>query len=259
MTGNANEIDSQNGEVHESLAPLLVSLGLTLSLAGLLQPLFAIIGLPLLIYGIWNWVSEDVALWKYRPDTTEEPGDASWAMIWIIVTEVIVFSAFFAYWFWARWHTISWEDAVGGSWPAAGVVHDMTLVSINTVILVTSGFTAHKALDSVKEGNYANSKLMLRITVLLGAIFLAIQAYEYIHAGFTWKDHAYGTAFFALTGLHGLHVLVGALSLFVICQLIGKGHIHKNHWDSFRAVVWYWHFVDVVWVLLYFIVYLEVI
>ncbi len=83
--------------------------------------------------------------------------------------------------------------------------------------------------------------------------------YEYSTAGFIWSSHAYGTAFFSLTGLHGLHVLVGLIMIGAVLFLMAKGHYDRPRHDSFRAIIMYWHFVDAVWVLLFFIVYLEVI
>lgn len=252
--------DHHLGEVHESLAPLLLALGVTFTLGGLLVLPLAFIGLPLLVHAIRMWVREDVALWKHRP--VHDPhvwGDARWAMVWIIITEVIIFASFFAFWFWARWHTIHWEGAVGGVWPAEGVHHDLTLVTVNTVILITSGAFAHRGVDDLVRGDPVKAGRMFLVTIALGALFLLIQLYEYTQAGFLWGDHAYGTAFFALTGLHGLHVLVGLICFITALILMRKGHYSATHNDSLHAIVYYWHFVDVVWILLYFIVYLEVI
>lgn len=249
-----------DGEVHNSLVPLLLSLGISLTLAGLLVWPFLIVGLALTVYSIFSWVKEDAMMWDSRPSISSgEWGNASWAMVWIIVTEVIIFASFFAFWFWARWHTVTWEDAVGGSWPPQGVEHNLTLVSINTLILITSGFTGHKALHALRDDDVSKSKSLIRLTALLGLVFLAVQIYEYIHAGFLWSDHAYGTAFFALTGLHGLHVLAGIICFLTAYQLVSRGFYTKDRNDSFQAITWYWHFVDVVWILLYLIVYLEVI
>ncbi|MBC8437875.1 MAG: heme-copper oxidase subunit III [Euryarchaeota archaeon] len=248
------------GEVHNSSVPLEISLGIALTLAGLLVWPLLFVGLALVVHSIYRWVTEDAAMWKDRPNPNpDEWGHASWAMVWIILTEAIIFASFFAFWFWARWHTVNWENAVGGSWPADGIEHNMVLVTVNTLILLTSGFTGHKALHALREDNAAKSKLLIRVTALLGLTFLGIQIYEYLHAGFLWSDHAYGTAFFALTGLHGLHVLVGIISFVIVCQLVSRGYYTKDRNDSFQAVTWYWHFVDVVWILLYLIVYVEVI
>jgi len=248
------------GEVHESAAPILLSLGITFTLGGLLLLPLAALGLPLLIFSLQKWVREDVGLWKYRKETdAHEWGDARWAMVWIIITEVIIFASFFAFWFWARWHTIHWEGAVGGLWPAAGVEHNLQLVTVNTLILVSSGVFAHKALDNLVTGKVTSARNMFIATVILGLTFLIIQLYEYSQAGFLWGDHAYGTAFFSLTGLHGLHVLVGLICFMVSLVPLNKGYYSPTHNDSLHAIVYYWHFVDVIWILLYLIVYLEVI
>ncbi len=258
QTGSSHQ---SNGEVHNSLAPLIVSLGITLCLGALLVWPLAILGLPMLVYGIRTWVMEEVELWPQREARTngKEWGDASWGMLWIIITESIVFSAFFAYWFWTRWHTINSSGAVGGSWPASGVEHDMLLVGFNTLILLTSGITAHRALESHFEDDRNKSMNYLMLTLVLGTAFLVIQAYEYLHAGFLWSDHPYGTAFFALTGLHGLHVLVGLVMLTVVFFLMRSNRFSQARYDGYRAVTNYWHFVDVVWIILFFVVYLEVI
>jgi len=254
------EINHELGEVHNSIVPLVLSLGIALTLAGLLVWPFLIVGLALVVWSIFSWVKEDVTMWKHRENPAkDEWGHASWAMIWIIVTETIVFASFFAFWFWAKWHTLYWEDAIGGSWPAEGIHHNMTLVTVNTVILLSSGYTSHLALHALKDGNSNKSKKMIITTILLGTIFLGVQLYEYMNAGFLWGDHAYGTAFFSLTGLHGLHVLVGVICLSVAGVLVDKEYYSDERHDSYQAITWYWHFVDVVWVLLYFIVYLEVI
>ncbi|MDP6640326.1 MAG: cytochrome c oxidase subunit 3, partial [Candidatus Poseidoniaceae archaeon] len=151
----------EDGEVHYSLAPLLASLGLAVTLAALIVPPLLLLGIPLLSIAIWKWINEEVDLAKYRRVSGDEYGIASWAMIWIIVTEIIIFSGFFAFWFWARWHTVSWEESVGGSWPALGVEHNMKLVGLNTLILITSGITAHFSLEQLKENKVRNSRSLI--------------------------------------------------------------------------------------------------
>ena len=253
--------DIKSGEVHSSVAPIMLSLAVTLCLGGLLIWPLAALGVPLLVLSISKWVREEVALWPHRPSrpSTEEWGDISWAMVWIIITECLVFASFFAYWFWARWHTVTWDGAVGGSWPAAGVEHAITLVGFNTILLLVSGVFAHYSANKHAAGDDAGATKMLLGAIVLGAAFLIIQLYEYANAGFRWGDHPYGTAFFSLTGLHGLHVLVGLLIFIVVVTLMRAGHITTVRHDGFRAITMYWHFVDAMWVLLFLIVYLEMI
>jgi len=249
----------QQGEVHSSLAPIILSLSVTLCLGGLLIWPLAVPGVPLLVLSIFLWVREEVELWPNRPKTSpEEWGDASWAMVWIIVTECIVFASFFAYWFWARWHTLIWENRVG-SWPAEGVEHDIGLVSLNTVLLLSSGVLVHYSAVHHGEGRLDKASKTLYAAIALGLTFLTIQMYEYSNSGFLWGDHPYGTAFFSLTGLHGLHVLIGLLVFIVVAALMRYGHMPADRHDGYRAVTMYWHFVDAVWIVLFLVVYLEVI
>ena len=251
---------SNPGEVHQSSVPIELAFAVTLCLGALLVLPLAILGLPLLVHAIFRWVREDIDMWEDRPLPVKgEWGDSRWAMVWIIATEVIVFASFFAFWFWAKWHTISWDGTAGGTWPAEGVVHDLGLVSLNTIILLSSGVLAEQAIRRLAHGEIEAAKLRIGLTVLFGLTFLTIQLYEYSHAGFFWGDHAYGTAFFSLTGLHGLHVLVGVIAFIVVWFLIRSGHYTPERHESLHAIGWYWHFVDAVWILLYLIVYLEVI
>ena len=248
------------GEVHSSIVPLIFSLSVTLALASLLIWQISLLAVPLLFWSIYSWIKEDVNLWAEREIPQVRMGHASWAMVWIILTEVIVFAGFFAFWFWARWHTVSWDGAIASSsWPPADVHHNLMLVMFNTSLLISSGILAHLALHAHDHGSYKRTRIHLYIAILFGALFLVVQFYEYLHIGFTWKSHPYGTAFFALTGLHGLHVIAGIIALGVITFLHGKGYYDNGRRDSFQAVIWYWHFVDVVWVMLFFVVYLEVI
>ena len=255
-----NEMNSI-GEVHNSAAPIMLALAITLSLGGLLFWPLAVIGLPILAFSIFSWLREETRLWPHRRNRARngEWGDASWAMFWIIITECIIFASFFAYWFWARWHTVSWDGAVGGSWPADGVDLNLELTALNTLILLFSGILVEKSEKKHANGDPNGSIKILIGAISMGVIFLIIQLYEYSTSGFLWSDHPYGTAFYSLTGLHGLHVIVGLVALAVIMVLVKGGILGVERHDGFRAVAMYWHFVDFVWFLLFLVVYLEVI
>jgi len=248
------------GEVHNSLAPVETALAVTLCLGGLILWPLALLGIPLLVHAIYSWIREDLDMWRFRGGREWQGwGDSKSAMIWLIVTEAIVFASFFAFWFWAKWHTVSWDGSVGGAWPAEGVHHDLSLVTLNTVLLISSGFFAHSGIIRLGRGDVRKAKTFLEMTIVFGLLFLGIQAYEYAHAGFGPGTHPYGTAFFALTGLHGLHVLVGVIAFIVARRMLSTGHYTPERHESLHAIGWYWHFVDAVWILLYLIVYLEVI
>jgi len=129
----------------------------------------------------------------------------------------------------------------------------------NTVILLTSSVTVHFAHTAIK--NRARGKLIgwLAATVILGIMFLALQAEEYVHAyqelGLTLSSGIYGSTFFILTGFHGFHVTLGTFILIIQLLRAVKGHFEPKDCFGFEAASWYWHFVDVVWVCLFFFVY----
>ncbi len=129
----------------------------------------------------------------------------------------------------------------------------------NTVILVTSSVTVHIAHTGLKNNNRKQFVGWLGFTVLLGLIFLVLQAEEYIHAyqhmGLTLDSGIYGTTFFMLTGFHGAHVTLGTVMLAIAWFRSLKGHFSNEDQFGFEAASWYWHFVDVVWILLFFVVY----
>lgn len=202
-------------------------------------------------------------------------------MAWFIFSEVMFFGAFFGALFYARVFSIPWLggddpatsrfiwDSVLLSWPTAGpgmldlqyeAMGAWSLPTINTLILLTSGVTLTFAHHAIKENHRGKVIAGLAVTVLLGAIFMGVQSYEYIHAytdlNLRMDTGIYGSTFFMLTGFHGLHVTLGALTLFVILLRVIKGHFTSDNHFGFEAAAWYWHFVDVVWLGLYVFVYL---
>jgi cytochrome c oxidase subunit III len=206
-----------------------------------------------------------------------------WSMAWFIFSEVMFFGAFFGALYWARVHSVPelgnmehqllWPD-FKGLWPSvaagatgapSGVVEPfrtMTpwpLPTINTGLLLTSGVTltvAHHALIANQRGK---AIAFMWSTVLLGAVFLVCQGYEYYeayhHLNLKLTSGVYGSTFFMLTGFHGFHVFVGALMLLFITLRLQKGHFTPDNHFGFEGAAWYWHFVDVVWLGLYVIVY----
>ena len=203
-------------------------------------------------------------------------------MAWFIFSEVMFFGAFFGALFYARVISVPWLGGAGNNlatnevlwptfqamWPLISTPDGTTteampwtgLPLINTVILLTSSVTCHIAHVALEENNRGKLKLFLGITVLLGAIFMVMQVEEYIHAytemGLTLESGIYGNTFFLLTGFHGFHVSLGAIILFIMLLRIMKGHFTPENHFAFQAGSWYWHFVDVVWVLLFFFVYI---
>jgi len=206
-----------------------------------------------------------------------------WSMGWFIFSEVMFFAAFFGALYWARVHAVPnlgslenallWPDfkalwpsvAAGMTASPAGVVEPFStmgpwpLPTINTALLLTSGVTLTVAHHALIAGNRSKTIAFMWMTVILGIVFLCVQGYEYMHAyrdlNLKLSSGVYGSTFFMLTGFHGFHVFVGMLMLLFITLRLQKGHFTKDRHFGFEGAAWYWHFVDVVWLGLYFIVY----
>jgi len=206
-----------------------------------------------------------------------------WSMGWFIFSEVMFFSAFFGALWWLRNHAVPSLGSVDNSllwpgfqsiWPSDGTgvtaspadiiepFKTMTpfwLPTINTSLLLSSGVTLTVAHHALIEGNRDKTIRFMWVTVLLGLIFLCVQGYEYHHAysemNLKLSSGVYGATFFMLTGFHGFHVFVGMLMLLFITLRLRKGHFTSERHFGFEGAAWYWHFVDVVWLGLYVVVY----
>ena len=148
-------------------------------------------------------------------------------------------------------------DAIGGTWPPQGIeVFDpWHLPFVNTLILLLSGTTVTWAHHALIEGDRKGLIQGLWCTVLLGALFTCVQAWEYVHAPYSITSTIYGSTFFMATGFHGAHVLIGTTFLLVNLIRAYKGHFSPKHHFGFEAAAWYWHFVDVVWLFLFVSIY----
>jgi len=206
-----------------------------------------------------------------------------WSMSWFIFSEVMFFAAFFGALYWARVHAIPnlgslenqllWPD-FKALWPSAGpgitaapagtveafsTIGPWPLPTINTALLLTSGVTLTIAHHALIAGQRGKTILWMWITVILGATFVGVQAFEYIHAyrdlNLKLSSGIFGSTFFMLTGFHGFHVFVGMLMLTFITLRLMRGHFTPKRHFGFEGAAWYWHFVDVVWLGLYFLVY----
>ncbi|MFT3719368.1 cytochrome c oxidase subunit 3 [Pseudorhodoferax sp.] len=206
-----------------------------------------------------------------------------WSMSWFIFSEVMFFGAFFTALWWMRSHSVPalgsldnallWPDfkavwpsmAAGATGSPANIVEPfqaMTpfwLPTINTALLLSSGVTLTIAHHALQHGDRGKTIFWMWCTVLLGIVFLCVQGYEYMHAyrdlNLKLTSGPYGSTFFMLTGFHGFHVLVGMLMLLFITLRLMSGHFTKERHFGFEGAAWYWHFVDVVWLGLYVLVY----
>lgn len=172
-----------------------------------------------------------------------------------IVSEVF----FFLSWFWAYFHfSLSPAVEVGSVWPPAGIISPspFTVPLLNTLVLLTSGASVTWASSCLSNSMYFSADSAVCLTFLLGSFFLCLQLAEYFFSSFTIADSCFGSSFYMLTGFHGLHVLIGSLLLLGTIFQIRLGSITSSRHTLFSFAVWYWHFVDVIWLLLFCIVYI---
>jgi cytochrome c oxidase subunit 3 len=169
-------------------------------------------------------------------------------MLLFIMSEVMIFGAFFTAYFFIR--IVSHNP-----WPAHGTTVPEAVAGVNTLILLSSSLTLHWALVSVRHGNRFGLKAGMVATFLLGLTFLFIQVNEYIHVGFPPYASAQATVFYSLTGLHGAHVFVGLCALLIVNIRSFRGHYTPEHHEGMEVPGIYWHFVDIMWVIVYTTVY----
>ncbi len=275
---------------HGSHWPVVGSVGFLFLMAGVSSWLngsdagawvmgFGAVIMLIMLFGWFGRVIDESESGIYNPQV-----DKSFriGMSWFIFSEVMFFAAFFGALFYARSFALPWLDGQSNNfftnlllwsgfentWPTNGPLNvggdfkemgPWGLPLINTAILLTSSITVTVAHHAIQEGKRGVILAFLGLTVLLGFIFVVLQAEEYIHAyqelNLTLETGIYGSTFFMLTGFHGMHVTIGAIMLLVVWIRVLRGHFTpKNHF-AFEAAAWYWHFVDVVWLGLYIFVY----
>jgi cytochrome c oxidase subunit III len=170
-------------------------------------------------------------------------------MLLFIISEVMIFGAFFTAYFFIR-------VVIGDQWPAENMELPKLIAGVNTAILISSSFTLHWAETALKADNHRGFQAGMFTTFMLGATFLFIQINEYVHVGFSPQDNAQGTIFYGLTGLHGAHVAVGLTLLAIVCTRAFRGHFSAKDHRGVEVPGIYWHFVDVMWIVVYTTVYI---
>lgn len=286
----ANSADGSYYIPHGTKWPIYGSIGLTTAVVGVANYLngnnagniIMYAGLAIVVYMMYGWFSQVIeesegGYYNARVDTSFRMG-----MGWFIFSEVMFFAAFFGALFYARVLSLPWLlgegdgfntnallwSAFDESWPSNGpanvggdfqTIGAWGLPAINTLLLLTSGVTVTFAHWALKKDNRKGLILWLLATVILGYLFVGLQAVEYGHAynelNLTLGSGIYGSTFFMLTGFHGFHVTMGATMLVVIMIRAMKGHFTRQNHFAFEGVAWYWHFVDVVWLGLFIFVY----
>jgi cytochrome c oxidase subunit 3 len=245
-------------------------------------PWIFLVGVLILVFMLFGWFGQviresEAGLYNAQVDTSFRMG-----MMWFIFSEVMFFAAFFGALFYSRMFAVPWLGGEGTGaftneilwqgydavWPTAGpaelggpfrTIPAFGVPFVNTLILLTSGFTVTMAHHALKKNSRGKLITWLLATVILGFLFVFLQIEEYKeayqHLGLTLGSGIYGSTFFMLTGFHGMHVTLGAIMLTVIAIRCMRGHFNAEHHFGFEAVAWYWHFVDVVWLGLFIFVY----
>jgi cytochrome c oxidase subunit III len=240
------------------------------------------LGAAMLAYMFFGWFGDVVEESLSGQYNSQVDKSFRQGMFWFISSEVFFFATFFGSLYYLRNIAVAWLGGDGylsathdyitnqfvAQWPTAGpaqlggefaLVDTWGVPALNTAILLTSGLTLTWAHWGLKNENRKQLIRGLMLTVALGIVFVVMQAEEYAHAygqlNLTLESGVYGSTFYILTGFHGFHVIVGALMLAAILGRSMKGHFTEENHFAFEAAAWYWHFVDVVWLGLFVLVY----
>jgi cytochrome c oxidase subunit 3 len=219
-------------------------------------------GFLIVLYTMAMWWHDVIKEGKQGHHTRVVDLHLRYGMIFFIASEVM----FFVAWFWAYFDVALFPneliqfqrvEVTGGEWPPVGIAtfDPWHLPLLNTLILLTSGTTVTWAHHALLHDDRQGLKWGLVVTVILGLMFTACQAYEYSHAAFGFSGSIYGSTFFMATGFHGFHVIVGTIFLFVCLMRAIAGQFTPKAHFGFEAAAWYWHFVDVVWLFLFACIY----
>jgi cytochrome c oxidase subunit 3 len=239
-------------------------------------------GVAMMVFTLFLWFGDVLRESVAGHYNHQVDGSFRMGMVWFIFSEVMFFGAFFGALFYTRQMGLPWLggeghgvmtnellwDGYSAAWPTNGpgdiggafqTIPAWGLPLLNTLILLSSGITLTIAHHALKAGKRKQLLLWLGATVVLGCVFLFFQAEEYIHAykelNLTLGSGIYGSTFFLLTGFHGAHVALGTIMLAVMWLRAAKGHFSRDNHFGFEAAAWYWHFVDVVWLMLFLFVY----
>lgn len=247
--------------VNMSPWPLMVGVAVLSGIVGLIKIfiflennllLYSFIFLIFVIFGWWRDVLREGTFQGLHSRIVVS--GLIWGIILFIVREVFFFLSFF----WAFFHSsLNPVYELGGVWPPIGIspLNAFQVPLLNTIILLASGVRVTWGHQALLREKINGSKVSLGITWILGVYFLALQGLEYRISRFRIRDSIFGRSFFIATGFHGFHVIIGTFFLFVIWLRLNKYHFRSSHHLGFECAAWYWHFVDVVWLFLFSVVY----
>lgn len=247
---------SEHGEElhlpHGSWMPIFLATAIMLVLLGIvLQGFWLFAGVAAFLLVGLAWIYEDTDWYAEHIGTGPEMG--RWGTLLFIGSEVMIFGALFATYFNFK--------AQAPAWPPEGTPHlPLVSTSIFTIILFLSGATMHWAHSALRKGEMRKYKGHLVLTIVLGTIFMIGQAMEYTHLigeGLTLQSHPFGSTFYMLTGTHGLHVIAGLVFLGIVAyRSFAYGQMTPERHTALEAAALYWHFVDLVWVFVFAVIYL---
>lgn len=253
--------------VNRSCRPFIVSIGLFFVMSAFgfclmnLKPIFFkgdlfLFAFIFVIYNIKKWYNEVITESTFSGfHTIIVQLGLKAGFILFIISEIMLFFGFF----WAFFHVSLCPDkAIGLIWPPIGIniIEPIEIPLFNTLLLLLSGFSltwTHIALSNKIVKDVIDSWL---ITLILGSFFLFLQVFEYYESSFNFNDSVYACTFYMLTGLHGFHVFAGVSFLFICFFRYINKHFNEQHHLGFLFAAWYWHFVDIVWILLFLVVYI---
>jgi len=213
------------------------------------------LGLGLVTAGMILWFRDVITEGTHLGDHTKEVKNGLLTgFLLFIVSELFAFLSVF----WAFFHSsLAPAIEIGGTWPPQGILplDPFAIPLLNTILLVSSGAFITYGHHALIKGDRAGAIVGAFLTILFAVIFTILQYYEYVEAPFSISDCVFGSVFFASTGLHGAHVIIGTLFLSVGLQRLLYYHFTTTHHQGYESAIYYWHFVDIVWLFLYLFVY----
>nr|YP_010692566.1 cytochrome c oxidase subunit III [Tricentrus fulgidus]WBV77307.1 cytochrome c oxidase subunit III [Tricentrus fulgidus] len=247
--------------VDKSPWPIMSSMGLMSMTSGAIlmfynkEYLLITMGMMITILCMIQWWRDIVRESTYQGlHSTKVIKNMKLGMILFIISEIMFFVSFF----WAFLHSsLSPSIEIGMNWPPLNIksFNPMSIPLLNTMILLSSGVSMTWSHSALLMNNYSQSIKSMIITMLLGMYFSGLQLYEYMESSFCISDSIYGASFFMSTGFHGIHVLIGSMFILISTLRMKKLHFSNYHHVGFECAAWYWHFVDVVWLMLYIMIY----
>jgi len=241
-------VDASPWPILASASAFMFAVGLIFSLKGSATLLtLGLISLLLVTLGWFRDITREGLSGKH---STKVQSGLMFGVILFLTSEVMVFFSFF----WAFFHaSLAPSVELGGVWPPVGVtaIDPWSLPLLGSMFLLSSGATCTMAHNAMVTGNKDVAFGGMALTVLLGALFLVLQFNEYRLSEFTIADSVFGTTFFMTTGLHGTHVLIGVIFLSVMTLRLYRDQFTTGHHLGLEFSLWYWHFVDVVWLMVF--------